>query len=60
MTAQRLNQLMKEQYPYISYDAKLAEDYVKVGAPKKNEDIIAWCFADYLMSQGLCEVEDNI
>lgn len=59
MDAKRLNQLMKEQYPYISYDAKLAEDYVKVGAPKlKSEDVIVWCFADYLMSQGLCEIED--
>lgn len=59
MDAKRLNQLMKEQYPYISYDANLAEEYVKVGAPKlKSEDVIVWCFADYLMSQDLCEIED--
>lgn len=56
MTAERLNEIMAEQYPYIIYDESLAEEYLKCGSPKTdNEDTIAWCFADYLVSQGLAE-----
>lgn len=56
MTAERLNQIMAEQYSYISYDPELAKEYLECGAPKtENEDTVAWCFADYLMSQDLAE-----
>ncbi len=56
MTAERLNQIMAEQYSYISYDPELAKEYLECGTPKtENEDTVAWCFADYLVSQDLAE-----
>lgn len=56
MTPQRLNQIMQERYSYITYDSSLAEEYLKVGAPiTDDEETIAWCFVDYLTSQGLAE-----
>ena len=56
MTTERLNEIMAEQYPYITYDTELAKEYLECGAPKtENEDTIAWCFVDYLMSQNLAE-----
>lgn len=56
MTPERLNELMREQYSYIAYDESLAEEYLNFGAPRtEDEDIIAWCFADYLISQDKAE-----
>ena len=55
MTAERLNEIMAQHYSYITYDTKLAEEYLECGAPKADEDTIAWCFADYLLSQDLAE-----
>ena len=55
MTPERLNEIMAQQYSYITYDPKLAEEYLKCGAPKADEETIAWCFADYLLSQDLAE-----
>ena len=55
MTAERLNEIMAQHYSYITYDPKLAEEYLECGAPKADEDTIAWCFADYLLSQDLAE-----
>ena len=56
MTAERLNEIMREQYSYISYDNSLAEKFLKDIAPQtEEEDTIAWCFADYLLSQDLAE-----
>ena len=56
MTPKRLHEIMLEQYSYISYDADIAEEYLKCGAPKTdNEEIIAWCFVDYLLSQDLAD-----
>jgi hypothetical protein len=56
MTAQELNEIMSEQYAYISYDSSLAEEYLNCGAPKTDDKyIIAWCFADYLLSQDLAD-----
>lgn len=56
MTAERLNEIMREQYSYISYDNSLAEEYLQCGAPKTDdESTIAWCFVDYLLSQDLAE-----
>lgn len=56
MTAERLNEIMREQYSYISYEPKLADEYLCFGAPKtEDEETIAWCFADYLVSQDLAE-----
>ena len=55
MTPERLNEIMAQQYSYITYDPKLAEEYLECGAPKADEDTIAWCFADYLLSQDLAE-----
>lgn len=47
---------MREQYSYISYDSSYAEEYLNFGAPQtEDEDTIAWCFADYLLSQDLTE-----
>ena len=59
MEAKRLHELMLEQYPYISYDVDVADEYLKFGAPDTDdEDIIAWCFADYIISIGEFEVEE--
>jgi hypothetical protein len=55
MTAERLNEIMAEQYSYITYDTELAKEYLECGAPQADEDTIAWCFADYLLSQDLAE-----
>ena len=55
MTAERLNEIMAERYSYIVYDTELAKEYLEHGAPKADEDTIAWCFVDYLVSQGLAE-----
>lgn len=56
MTAQELNEIMSEQYAYISYDSNLAEEYLNCGAPKTGDkETIAWCFADYLLSQDLAD-----
>ena len=55
MTAERLNEIMAQQYSYITYDPKLAKEYLECGAPQADEDTIAWCFADYLLSQDLAE-----
>ena len=59
MTAERLNEVMAEQYSYITYDTELAKKYLEcvqlLGAPQADEDTIAWCFADYLLSQDLAE-----
>lgn len=56
MTAERLNEIMREQYSYISYDSSYAEEYLNFGAPQtEDEDTIAWCFVDYLVSQDLAE-----
>ena len=56
MTAERLNEIMREQYSYISYDTSLAEKFLKDIAPQtEEEDTIAWHFADYLMSQDLTD-----
>lgn len=59
MTAERLNEIMAEQYSYITYDTELAKEYLEcvqlLGAPRADEDTIAWCFADYLLSQDLAE-----
>lgn len=46
---------MAQQYSYITYDPKLAKEYLECGAPQADEDTIAWCFADYLLSQDLAE-----
>lgn len=55
MTPERLNAIMAEQYSYVIYDAELAKEYLECGAPQADEDIIAWCFVDYLLSQDLAE-----
>ena len=55
MTPERLNEIMAEQYSYITYDKELAKEYLECGAPQADEDTIAWCFADYLLSQDLAE-----
>ena len=55
MTPERLNEIMAEQYPYITYDKELAKEYLECGAPQADEDTIAWCFVDYLLSQDLAE-----
>lgn len=53
MTPERLNEIMAEQYSYITYDTELAKEYLECGAPQADEDTIAWCFVDYLLSQDL-------
>lgn len=55
MTAERLNEIMAEQYPYITYNPELAKEYLECGAPKADENTVVWCFADYLLSQDLAE-----
>jgi len=56
ITHKRLDEIMLEKYPYITYDSDVAEEYLNFGAPKTDdEEVIAWCFVDYLLSQGLAE-----
>ena len=51
----RLDEIMAEQYSYITYDTELTKEYLECGAPKADENTTAWCFADYLLSQDLAE-----
>lgn len=57
ITAERLNQLMREQYSYIVYDQHLAQEYLDNAqpGPDMDEDMIAYCFSDHLISQDLAE-----
>lgn len=56
MDCKRLHEIMLEQYPNISYNADIAEEYLQCGAPKTDdEEVVAWCFVDYLLSQDLAE-----
>lgn len=55
MTAERLNEIMRERYSYISYEPHLAEEYLECGAPNADEETIAWYFVDYLVSQDLAD-----
>lgn len=56
MTPERLNEIMAERYSYITYDTELAKEYLECGTPKTDdEEVIAWCFVDYLLSQDLAE-----
>lgn len=58
MTADRLNELMREHYSYLSYDKSEAQNYLDNGGyTGTDEDMAAWLFADYLVAQDLCEVE---
>lgn len=56
MTHKRLDEIMLEKYSFITYDSDVAEEYLQHGAPKTDdEEVVAWCFVDYLLSQGLAE-----
>lgn len=60
ITAEQLNELMREQKPYISYDSSLASEFLEI--PLNNienlpDEIIVDYFADYILSQGL---EDEV
>ena len=60
ITAEKLNQLMKEEKPFIYYDKNLAEEFLKVPLYNKEnlpESMIVDYFVDYLLSQGL---EDEV
>ena len=57
ITAERLNELMRYQYSYIVYDPSLAQQFLDNAQPKPDmhEDLVAYCFSDYLVSQDLAE-----
>lgn len=56
MTRERLDEIMLEKYSYITYDSDVAEEYLQCDAPKADdEEVIAWRFVDYLLSQDLAE-----
>lgn len=56
MTTERLNELMLEKYPFIAYDADQRAEFLEnYSGNLEDEDVVAWCFADYLVSQDLAE-----
>ena len=58
ITAEKLNELMREQYSYISYDSYLAEEFLRENSSwltKFDDDRIACYFADYIVSQNLAD-----
>lgn len=60
ITAEQLNELMREQKPYISYDSSLAGEFLEI--PLNNmenlpDEMLIDYFADYILSQGL---EDEV
>lgn len=59
ITAEKLNELMREQYSYISYDSNMAEEFLVDNRHWLREDMtddqIASYFADYVVSQDLAD-----
>lgn len=60
MTAEQLNKITHEQYPYLIYDDNEAQQYIDNGGfVDTDEDTAAWLFADYLVGSDLCAIEPD-
>ena len=45
----RLDELMLEKYPHIVYTAKQSDEFLKkYEGDLADEDVVAWCFAEYV------------
>lgn len=59
MTKERMQQIMREKHPYIAYEEKDLDDFLNMKwKGNESEDTIAWYLVDYLVSQGLAEVNE--
>ena len=59
MTKERMQQIMREKHSYIAYEEKDLDDFLNMKwKGNESEDTMAWYFVDYLVSQGLAEVDE--
>ncbi len=56
MTKARMQELMREKHPYVAYEEVDLDNFLKIEFVTTNEEMLAWYFVDYLVSQGLAEV----